>query len=147
MYFTPNNPDVALSIPPAEGVITIWDVNYQDRLQQIRTEGIFPSAFHYISENHIALWDYNTRKIFLIDYVAGKLDGVINGKVGDTAPTSAYSNTWQHLHGFEFLAVSEDSKCINRWDIKSGMLLNSINTHEKSGIASFVVRVPSSFYA
>ena len=78
--------------------------------------------------------------IFLIDYVAGKLDGVIKGKVGDIPPTSAYSNTWQHLHGFEFLAVSEDSKCINRWDIKSGMLLSSIQPYDQLCIRNFMVR-------
>ena len=146
VYFAPDNPDVVLSIPPSEGVITIWDVNYHDRLRRIRTEGIFPSAFHYISEKHIALWDYNTRKIFLIDYVTEKLDGVINGKIGDIPPTTAYSNTWQYLHGFEFLVVSEDSKSINRWDIKSGELLNSINTFDQFGIATFLVRAPSSYY-
>ena len=147
VYFAPDNPDVALSIPPSEGVITIWDVNYQDRLRRIRIEGICPSAFHCISENHIALWDYNTRKIFLIDYVAGKLDGVINGKVGDIPPLNAHSSTWQHLHGFEFLVVSEDSKSINRWDIKSGELLNSIQPYDQFGISNFMVRTESSFYS
>ena len=92
----------------------------------------------------MALWDHNTRKIFLIDYMEGKLDGVINGKVCDIPPTSMHSNTWQHLKGFEFLAVSEDSKSINRWDIMTGKLLGSVNTKDKHGIANFVVRAPFS---
>ena len=139
-YPVRDNPDIILSIPPADPIITMWDVNYQDRIRRIRTEGIFPSAFYYIDEKHMALWDHNTRKIFLIDYLQEKVDGVIDGKVCDIPPTNSHSNTWQHLKDFEFLAVSEDSKSINRWDIMTGRLLSSINTNDEHGIANFVVR-------
>ena len=139
-FFVPDNPNIALSIPPTDPVITVWDINFQDRLQRIKFDGIFPSAFYYISKQHIAIWEYGSRKILLIDYLEKKVAGVINGKIGDIPPTGRHSNTWQHLGGFEFLATSEDSKDLNRWDIRSGKLLCSIKTNDKFGIANFMVR-------
>ena len=136
----PDSPDIVLSVPPTDPVITIWDINFQDRLQRIKFDGIFPSAFCYISKQHIAIWEYTSQKILLIDYVEKKVAGVIDGKIGDIAPVGRQCNTWQHLNGFEFLATSEDSKDLNRWDIKSGRLLCSIKTNDEFGIANFVVR-------
>ena len=142
MYFAPDNPKVVLSIPPAEPVITIWDVHHQDRLRRVRTEGIFPSAFQYINERHMAVWDHNTRKVFLLDYINEKIDGVISGKICETPPTTAHSNTWQLINSYELVAVSEDSKDINRWDLKTGELMNTIKIGDKHGIASMLVRFP-----
>ena len=135
----PSNPNILLSIPPADPIISIWDVHHHDRIRRITTEGLFPSALQYINETHIAIWDHNTRAIHLINYIDEKVEARTSGKVTEIPPSSIYSNTWCFMGEYTVLVVSEKGKDIDKYDLKTGKLLSTIKTGESTEISSMMV--------
>ena len=135
----PSNPNIVLSIPPGEPIISIWDVQHHDRIRRIKTEGFFPSAMEYINETHIAIWDYNTRAIHLVNYIDKKVEARTSGKVTEIPPTSLYSNTWCFIDEYTVLVVSEKGKDVDKYDLKTGKLLSTIKTGESTEITSMMV--------
>ena len=97
----------------------------------------------YINEKYMAIWDYNTRKIYLLDYIEEKVEATSPLKVCELAPSTAYSNTWQYMGNYEFIVVSENGKDLNRYNLKTGKLIATINTGESKEISNMLVRLVS----
>ena len=123
MYLSLKNPNLAISVPPAEPILKIWDIENKKLTKEYKLEGIFPSALMLLDDHRVLLWEMNKKCVFVCDFVKEEMLAEIKFNTSEARCPNNYTNCWAYVQEKdELFLFADDSNDLNIFDLKTGKI-------------------------